>query len=143
MVKNDKVIEENLKTSSIADNFCTVVINDEFVSDYKISSSILNVMYLDKNREENNKKYNKINDNYIKDEYKNLDIPIDAITKDRVYSKSKGITSMMLFISIYLGLVFLITSMAVLALQQLSEASDSIERYKSLKRIGAKQKNDR
>lgn len=55
MVKNDKVIEENLKTSSIADNFCTVVINDEFVSDYKISSSILNVMYLDKNREENNK----------------------------------------------------------------------------------------
>ncbi|KEI76236.1 ABC transporter [Clostridium botulinum B2 128] len=140
LVKNDKVIEENLKTSSMADNFCTVVINDELVSDYKISSSILNVMYLDKNREENNKKYNKINDNYIKDEYKNLDIPIDAITKDEVYSKSKGITSMMLFISIYLGLVFLITSMAVLALQQLSEASDSIERYKALKRIGANKK---
>ncbi|NFI06320.1 ABC transporter permease [Clostridium botulinum] len=140
LVKNDKVIEENLKTSSMADNFCTVVINDELVSDYKISSSVLNVMYLDKNREENNKKYNKINDNYIKDEYKNLDIPIDAITKDRVYSKSKGITSMMLFISIYLGLVFLITSMAVLALQQLSEASDSIERYKVLKRIGANKK---
>ncbi|APH13888.1 ftsX-like permease family protein [Clostridium sporogenes] len=140
LVKNDKVIEENLKTSSIADNFCTVVINDEFVSDYKISSSILNVMYLDKNREENNKKYNKINDNYIKDEYKNLDIPISAITKDEVYSKSRGITSMMLFIEIYLGLVFLITSMAVLALQQLSEASDSIERYKALKRIGANKK---
>ncbi|WP_163224180.1 FtsX-like permease family protein [Clostridium sporogenes] len=140
LVKNDKVIEENLKTSSIADNFCTVVINDEFVSDYKISSSILNIMYLDKNREENNKKYNKINDNYIKDEYKNLDISIDAITKDEVYSKSNGITSMMLFIAIYLGLVFLITSMAVLALQQLSEASDSIERYKALKRIGANKK---
>ncbi|MBO0537590.1 ABC transporter permease [Clostridium botulinum] len=140
LVKNDKVIEENLKTSSSADNFCTVVINDEFVSDYKISSSILNVMYLDKNREENNKKYNKINDNYIKDEYKNLDISIDAITKDEVYSKSNGITSMMLFIAIYLGLVFLITSMAVLALQQLSEASDSIERYKALKRIGANKK---
>ncbi|WP_163185408.1 DUF4006 family protein [Clostridium sporogenes] len=137
LVKNDKVIEENLKTSSIADNFCTVVMNDEFVSDYKISSSILNVMYLDKNREENNKKYNKINDNYIKDEYKNLDISIDAITKDGVYSKSNGITSMMLFIAIYLGIVFLITSMAVLALQQLSEASYSIERYKALKRIGA------
>ncbi|WP_192859769.1 FtsX-like permease family protein [Clostridium sporogenes] len=140
LVKNDKVIEENLKTSSIADNFCTVVMNDEFVSDYKISSSILNVMYLDKNREENNKKYNKINDNYIEDEYKNLDISIDAITKDEVYSKSNGITSMMLFIAIYLGLVFLITSMAVLALQQLSEASDSIERYKALKRIGANKK---
>ncbi|NCI18807.1 ABC transporter permease [Clostridium botulinum] len=140
LIKNDKVIEENLKTSSRADNPCTVVINDELVSDYKISSSVLNVMYLDKNREENNKKYNKINDNYIKDEYKNLDIPIDAITKDEVYSKSNGITSMMLFIAIYLGIVFLITSMAVLALQQLSEASDSIERYKALKRIGANKK---
>lgn len=140
LIKNDKVIEENLKTSSRADNPCTVVINDELVSDYKISSSVLNVMYLDKNREENNKKYNKINDNYIKDEYKNLDISIDAITKDEVYSKSNGITSMMLFIAIYLGIVFLITSMAVLALQQLSEASDSIKRYKALKRIGANKK---
>ncbi|WP_434284196.1 FtsX-like permease family protein [Clostridium botulinum] len=140
LIKNDKVIEENLKTSSRADNPCTVVINDELVSDYKISSSVLNVIYLDTNREENNKKYNKINDNYIKDEYKNLDISIDAITKDEVYSKSNGITSMMLFIAIYLGIVFLITSMAVLALQQLSEASDSIERYKALKRIGANKK---
>ncbi|WP_169928914.1 FtsX-like permease family protein [Clostridium botulinum] len=140
LIKNDKVIEENLKTSSRADNPCTVVINDELVSDYKISSSVLNVIYLDTNREENNKKYNKISDNYIKDEYKNLDISIDAITKDEVYSKSNGITSMMLFIAIYLGIVFLITSMAVLALQQLSEASDSIERYKALKRIGANKK---
>ncbi|BAQ13924.1 putative ABC transporter permease [Clostridium botulinum] len=140
LIKNDKVIEENLKTSSRADNLCTVVINDELVSDYKISSSVLNVIYLDTNREENNKKYNKINDNYIKDEYKNSDISIDAITKDEVYSKSNGITSMMLFIAIYLGIVFLITSMAVLALQQLSEASDSIERYKALKRIGANKK---
>ncbi|KEI92467.1 FtsX-like permease family protein [Clostridium botulinum] len=140
LIKNDKVIEENLKTSSRPDNLCTVVINDELVSDYKISSSVLNVIYLDTNREENNKKYNKINDNYIKDEYKNSDISIDAITKDEVYSKSNGITSMMLFIAIYLGIVFLITSMAVLALQQLSEASDSIERYKALKRIGANKK---
>ncbi len=108
------------------------------MSDYKISSSVLNVMYLDKNREENNKKYNKIHYSY--DEYENLDIPIEAITKDEVYSKSKGITSMMIFIAIYLGIVFLITSMAVLALQQLSEASDSIERYKALKRIGANKK---
>lgn len=47
-----------------------------------------------------------------------------------MYSKSNGITSMMLFIAIYLGIVFLITSMAVLALQQLSEASDSIKDIK-------------
>lgn len=47
---------------------------------------------------------------------------------------------MVLYIGIYIGIVFLITSMAVLALQQLSEASDSIERYKALKRIGANER---
>ena len=36
-------------------------------------------------------------------------------------------TTIVLFIGIYIGIVFLISSMAVLALQQLSEASDSID----------------
>ena len=53
---------------------------------------------------------------------------------------SKGMTTTILFVGIYLGTIFLITSAAVLALQQLSEASDSVDRYKSLKRIGATQK---
>lgn len=38
--------------------------------------------------------------------------------------------------SIYFGIMFLISSMSVLTLQQLSEASDSIYRYKSLKKLG-------
>ncbi len=49
-------------------------------------------------------------------------------------------TNVIIFIVIYLGIVFLITSMAVLALQQLSEASDSVERYKALRRLGANEK---
>ncbi len=49
-------------------------------------------------------------------------------------------TNTVLFIGIYLGVIFLISSTAVLALQQLSEASDSIDRYKSLRRIGVSQK---
>ncbi|MDO7205836.1 hypothetical protein Q5M85_18810 [Paraclostridium bifermentans] len=40
----------------------------------------------------------------------------------------------------YLGIIFLISSMAILAIQQLSEASDSIERYKSIERLGANEK---
>lgn len=141
VVKNDKVIEENLYTFYSADNYFTVIINDEFVSDYKIYESVLNVMYSDKNREKNNKKYSQINDNYLSGKYKSLDNPyIFSHSKDDVYSKNKGVTIAILFIGIYLGIVFLITSMAVLALQQLSEASDSIERYKALKRIGANKK---
>jgi len=41
---------------------------------------------------------------------------------------------------IYLGIVFLISSAAVLALQQLSEASDNMERYSMLRKIGVTSK---
>ncbi|HGG0416378.1 TPA: FtsX-like permease family protein [Clostridium sporogenes] len=140
-VKNNKVIEENLETFIATTNFCTIVINDEFLSDYKISKSVLNVMYSDKNREENNKKYKEISDSYINGKYKKLNIRhMNAFSKDELYRSNKSATTTVLFIGIYLGIVFLITSMAILALQQLSEASDSVERYKSLKRIGANSK---
>ncbi|NFE34856.1 ABC transporter permease [Clostridium botulinum] len=142
LVKNNKIIDENLATYLMADNVFTIIISDEFLYDYNgISFSILNVMYSDKNREENNKKYIEINKNYLDGKYKSLNIPyMGAFSKDDIYSGIKGGTTSILFVAIYLGLVFLITSMAVLALQQLSEASDSIERYKALKKIGANSK---
>ena len=44
---------------------------------------------------------------------------------------------MIMYIAIYIGIIFLITSAAVLALQKLTEASDNVERYGLLKKIGA------
>lgn len=142
LVKNHKAIEENLFTYGIPYNHCTIAINDEFLSDFKVFKSVLNVIYTDENREENNKKYAEIEKNSrIGGKYESLDIPhTNADSKDYVYFHEKGSTTSMLFLAIYLGMVFLITSMAVLALQQLSEASDSIERYKVLKKIGASKK---
>ncbi|OBR92929.1 ABC transporter permease protein YxdM [Clostridium ragsdalei P11] len=142
LVKNDKIIEENLGNDIVQDTYLTIVINDEILPKYnKICRSILNVMYLDKNRQQNNKKYSEIHENLLNHKYKSLSISnMDAYSKDDIYSRSKSGTTAVLFIGIYLGIVFLITSMAVLALEQLSEASDSIERYKALKRIGANKK---
>lgn len=140
IVKNDKAIKEELHTTvGVPNNYCTVIINDEFLSGFKIDSSILNVNYLDNNREENNKKYEKIAELWYEAGYTDGSFT-QGISKDGVYAQIKGDTTIILFIGIYLGIVFLITSMAVLALQQLSEASDSIERYKSIKRIGANEK---
>ncbi|OAA88331.1 FtsX-like permease family protein [Clostridium coskatii] len=142
LVKNDKIIEENLANYIIQDTYLTIVINDKFLPDSnKINRSILNVMYSDKNREQNNKKYSEIDENLLNHKYANLSISnMNVYSKDDIYSSEKGGTTALLFIGIYLGIIFLITSMAVLALQQLSEASDSIERYKALKRIGANKK---
>ena len=62
-------------------------------------------------------------------------------SRTEIYEGNKGTTTIVLFLGIYIGIVFLISSMAVLALQQLSEASDSISRYKSLKKLGANTKS--
>ena len=43
---------------------------------------------------------------------------------------------MISYLAIYIGSVFLIASAAVLALQQLSEAADNIDRYSLLRKIG-------
>ncbi|MBU3172458.1 FtsX-like permease family protein [Clostridium estertheticum] len=133
LIKNPKVIEENLQTSYFVSSFFTIVINDEFLSGYKITKSVLNVNYLDKNREKYNKKY-QIRKDYGKGGN------ILGISKDGANSEKMVSTNVLIFIVIYLGIVFLITSMAVLALQQLSEASDSVERYKALRRLGANEK---
>lgn len=138
-VKNNKVIEENLYTYIITNNWLTIVGHEELLAENdKNWATILNVMYLDENREANNKKYSEIHENSMKGKYKGVECSsIQAYSKDKRYNESKSGTTNILFVAMYLGIVFLITSMAVLALQQLSEASDSIERYKVLRRIGA------
>lgn len=94
--------------------------------------------YLGGNREEYNKKYDNVARGFYDENGPKLNINrIAGKSKDEVCAESKGLKTIILFIGIYIGIVFLITSMAVLALQQLSEASDSIDRYKSLKRIGS------
>ncbi|MEK0224586.1 ABC transporter permease [Bacillus proteolyticus] len=138
LVKHAKVIQENLYTSDVPLNFFAIVINDEFLSGYKIGTSVLNVNYLDENREEYNKKYDNVARGFYDENGPKLNIAhISGKSKDEVRAESKGLKTIIMFIGIYIGIVFLITSMAVLALQQLSEASDSIDRYKSLKRIGS------
>ena len=67
-------------------------------------------------------------------------LPSINTTKQSVYADNKGMTTIILYVALYLGIVFLISSAAVLALQQLSEASDSSDRYKALKKIGATEK---
>ena len=64
------------------------------------------------------------------------------ISKEEVYEQSTGLSTIITYIAIYIGLVFLITCAAVLALQQLSENADNIEKYKLLSKIGTSPKND-
>lgn len=64
-------------------------------------------------------------------------------TSKRLRDNSVGLTAMIVFIGIYLGVVFLISGAAILSLKELSEAADSKEKYKILRRIGVDEKKIR
>lgn len=60
----------------------------------------------------------------------------NCMTKTEMYEQSKGMSVVATYIAIYIGIIFLITCAAILALQQLSESSDNQERYRLLRKIG-------
>ena len=51
-----------------------------------------------------------------------------------------GIRVVASFFILYVGIIFLISCAAILALQQLSESSDNVERYQLLKKLGVEDK---
>ncbi len=67
-------------------------------------------------------------------------IEIDGMSKISLIESSKGLTTIITFISIYLGIIFLIASSAILALKQLTESADNKQRYIILRKIGCDEK---
>ncbi len=65
---------------------------------------------------------------------------IEASTKISLYESSIGLGAMITFIGLYLGIVFLIASAAILALKELSESTDNKERFNMLRKIGTDEK---
>lgn len=60
-------------------------------------------------------------------------------TKIDIAEATIGLGAMVTFIGLYIGLIFLISCAAILALKQLSESVDSISRYEMLRKIGAEE----
>ena len=79
----------------------------------------------------------------IENKLLNLDFSgtiLDASTKLSLYEASVGLGAMVTFIGLYLGVIFLISSAAILALKELSESTDNKNRFMMLRRIGTDEK---
>ena len=70
----------------------------------------------------------------------NLPDNMSIVTKTYIYDSSRGVGAIVTFIGLYLGIIFLISSAAILALKELSESSDNKDRYAVLRKIGADEK---
>ncbi len=139
-IKNQELITEAYESTGFANNFFTVILPDKALENLKPYDSILNCNFLGEDREKRESEIGEIFKNSRGENASSKDFIILGDTKTGIYSMTKGATTTILYIGIYIGIVFLISSAAVLALQQLSEASESIDRYKALRRIGASRK---
>lgn len=70
----------------------------------------------------------------------NKDTLLTYNTKIDIYESSIGLGAMVTFVGLYLGIIFLISSAAILALKELSESTDNKERFNMLRKIGTDDK---
>ena len=78
--------------------------------------------------------------NTIINNHFNKDTLLSYNTKIDIYASSVGLGAMVTFVGLYLGIIFLISSAAILALKELSESTDNKERFNMLRKIGTDEK---
>lgn len=126
-----EVIEVTTYNSTMKNNLCTFVVNDSLVNGLEFSMANLNIKFNCSEEEA---------ENFINNNLRSVDregkIPVYGMTKNELRDNSIGLGAMISYLAIYIGIVFLITSAAVLALQQLCESADNSYRYELLKKIG-------
>ena len=116
-----------------------IIVPDDIVDDnYIVYNSIIGNYYtdsLDEQREIQEQIKNLVN-NPISLEY---NLP-SINSKVDISEASIGTGALVTFLGLYLGIVFLIASVAILALKELTESTDNKERYNMLRKLGADEK---
>ncbi|MDZ5130844.1 ABC transporter permease [Clostridium perfringens] len=128
---NKKYENINLYNFTMKGDILIFVVKDSLLEGLKPVSSRFNMMLKDNS----NKKEELEN---VRDQL--VESQVYSITKKEIYDNAAGLGATMAYLGIYLGLIFIITSAVVLAIQQLTESTDNVERYRLLKEIGVDQK---
>lgn len=138
----NKFQEIQLLTSYAKGDKGTLILPDKAIKNYKIKGKFVNINYKQSNKTYENKFINSIRNCTDEIEKHNDSYGLCFIytTKIDTYESATGIKVVISYLAIYIGFVFLITCVAVLALQQLSESSDNIARYNLLREIGTEEK---
>ena len=119
-------------------NFGFFVVPDDAIVGLKKENEILIANYKANNTEQKRKIDAKIQA-IDKEEYVSS-TTLEARTRTYIAEASLGLGGMATFIGLYLGIIFLISCAAILALKELSESSDNVEKFKMLRKIGVDEK---
>ena len=114
-----------------------IVVPDNVVNENMPKKEILLANYNAKNKEQKLKiddKISNLNNTFNKTHLVSYNTKLDML------ESSIGLGALVTFIGLYLGIIFLISSAAILALKELSESTDNKERYKMIRKLGADEK---
>ncbi|MBI5983794.1 ABC transporter permease [Clostridium perfringens] len=128
---NKKYENINLYNFTMKGDILIFVVKDSLPEGLKPVSSRFNMMLKDNSNTK--EELEEVRDHLVESQ-------VYSITKKEIYDNAAGLGATMAYLGIYLGLIFIITSAVVLAIQQLTESTDNVERYRLLKEIGVDQK---
>ena len=136
--KYDKCKDGFLVISNSHINAGVFIVPDDAVSNLTVEEEYMYANYKADTEEEKQE----IEDLLLSksDALENIGSTISAGTRLSIYEGSVGLGALVTFIGLYLGVIFLISSAAILALKELSEATENKERFKMLRKIGADEK---
>lgn len=126
----DMLLEGFLQNEVVASNPGILVIEDQYLKDMPISSEVYNYTKL---------KYGLEETQSILEEKQASHFFLIYI-KEQIIAESLGLRTIIAYIAIYVGLVFIMSCVVSLALQQLTEANDNVERYQLLRKLGVERK---
>lgn len=136
--KYKECVDGFLDISNSHTNFGVILVPDNAVEGLSMEKNHFTANYKGNTDEEKQKVEDNIvaldNDPYLKSI--EGEVELNAMTKISLYEASIGLGAIVTFIGLYLGIIFLISGAAILALKELSESSDNIQRYEILRKIG-------
>ena len=136
--KYDKCVDGFVDISSNHVNAGIIILPDNAVNDLELAYDGVLANYNANSKTEREKIDAELSD--ITGNMWNVSSYINFNSKINIANASIGLGALVTFIGLYLGIIFLISSAAILALKELSESSDNRERYMMLRKLGADDK---
>lgn len=135
--KYDNYIEGFIAMNATYSNMGFIVVPDDALLESQKDYAYLTANYNTESKDEKIKKEEELRKLCKENETTTV---IDFDSKMTINENSINLGAMVTFIGLYLGLIFLISCAAILALKELSESSDNVKKFQMLRKIGVDEK---
>lgn len=140
--KYDSCQDGFISISSQPLNAGTFIVSDDVVDESSVECDYFIGNYNADTKEgktEIEKELKGISENVVTHMNDSENYSIDFDTKIEIAEATVGLSAMIAFIGLYIGIIFLISCAAIIALKQLSESVDNISQYEMLRKIGVEE----